>query len=195
VSRPAEDPPGVPSGAPGAEGVSRESDAASPPNRGPSRARLAGWLYAVAAAVYVADRVSKLLAEHHLQGRPPIKLVPGVLDLSFTTNSGGAFGLFGGASWLFFAASVLVGAVIAYASLSLPGRALAVGLGLVLGGALGNVTDRLVNRGELDGQVVDFIHLHHWPVFNVADSAIVVGAAVLLLASLRRERGDRVAAS
>jgi signal peptidase II len=143
-------------------------------------------MYLVAAMVLVADRLTKVWATHSLQGGPPIKLIRGILDLSFTTNRGGAFGLFGGAAWLFFGATILVCGVIVVASFSLPGKASAVGLGMVLGGAAGNLTDRLVNGGALSGRVVDFVHIHGWPVFNVADSAIVVGAATLLIASLGR---------
>jgi signal peptidase II len=153
--------------------------------------RLAVWLYAAAGLVYVLDRVTKIVAEHTLQGRPPIKLIPGVLDLSYTTNTGGAFGLFGGASWLFFAATFIVSAIIVYASFGLAGRDSAVGLGLVLGGAIGNLTDRLLGGQGLSGKVVDFIHLHHWPVFNVADSAIVVGAALIVIGTIRRGSRER----
>jgi signal peptidase II len=164
---------------------------ASPPGRLSGRARLAFLLYAIAGTVYAADRVTKLWAHDSLRGRPPITLIPSVLDLSFTTNRGGAFGLFGGAAWLFFGATLIVCAVIVYASLSLPGATGAVGLGLVLAGAAGNLTDRLVNTGSLSGRVVDFIHLHGWPVFNVADSGIVVGAVILVLSTLLRGRSRR----
>jgi signal peptidase II len=147
-------------------------------------------MYGLAAAVVVADRLTKLWARNALPGRPPLTLVPGVLDLSFTTNRGGAFGLLGGASWLFFGATVIVCLVIVYASAALPGRLAAVGLGLVLAGAVGNLIDRVFNRGPLSGRVVDFIHLHGWPVFNVADSAIVVGAALLLIWTVVRGRSS-----
>jgi signal peptidase II len=135
----------------------------------------------------VIDRVTKALAESRLQGNPPIELIPGVLQLRFTTNPGGAFGLFGNLSILFVLFSVVVIGVVVLASRSLPGRAAAVGLGLVLGGAVGNLTDRLVRGEGLRGEVVDFIDLHVWPVFNVADSAIVTGALLLLILGLRRE--------
>jgi signal peptidase II len=161
---------------------------ASRPGLVSRRVRLALLLYGVAAAVLLTDRITKVWARGSLPGRPPITLIPGVLDLSFTTNRGGAFGLFGGAAWLFFGATVVVCGVIVYASLALPGWLGAVGLGLVLGGAAGNLTDRLVNRGPLSGHVVDFIHLHGWPVFNVADSSIVVGAVILVASSVLRGR-------
>jgi len=145
----------------------------------------------VATGVYAIDRVTKVLAEAHLQGRPPIELVPGILQLRFTTNPGGAFGLFGNLSVLFVVFSVVVIAVVAVASRNLPGRPSAVGLGLILGGALGNLTDRLIRGPGFGGEVVDFIDLHVWPVFNAADSAIVIGAALLVIQGFRRDRESR----
>jgi signal peptidase II len=145
------------------------------------------WLYAVAALVYVADRVTKAIVEDALgPHHAPVDLVPGVLRITYTENPGGAFGLFGSAPWLFLLATVLVCLVIVGASLTLSSRMLAVGLGLVLGGALGNLTDRIIRAGGLSGQVVDFIDFRVWPVFNVADAAIVIGAAVVVLAGIRR---------
>jgi signal peptidase II len=138
--------------------------------------------------VYVADRVTKILAERFLQGADPVEIIPGIFQLRFTTNPGGAFGLFGGLTWLFVATSVVVVMVVLLASRNLPGRLSAVGLGLVLGGALGNLTDRFVRGPGFSGEVVDFLDLRVWPVFNLADSAIVVGAAVLVIHSFRRER-------
>ena len=144
--------------------------------------------------MYVLDRVAKILVETHLQGREPVELIPGVVQLRFTTNPGGAFGLFGEWSWLFVLVSVAVIIVIVLASRNLPSTAAAVGLGLILGGAVGNVTDRLIRGSGLDGEVVDFIDLHVWPVFNLADTAIVVGAAVLLIVGMRRDRTSRPSA-
>ncbi len=152
---------------------------------------LAGWLYAAAAGAYLLDRASKLWAERALAGRPPLELVPGVLHLTFTTNSGGAFGIGRTAPWLFASATVLVSALIVAASFRVARRTTALALGLILGGALGNLTDRVVRGPGVSGQVVDFIDLRVWPVFNLADSAIVVGAAILVLGGLRREEEDR----
>jgi signal peptidase II len=149
------------------------------------RGRLAVLLYAVAAGVYLLDRVTKWIVEERLAGRPPIDLIPGVVRLRFTTNTGGAFGLFGGQAWLFLTATILVGAVIVFTSMRLTSAAMAVGLGLILGGAVGNLTDRLV-RGTQG--VIDFIDFRVWPVFNAADSAIVIGAIVIAVAGVvRRE--------
>jgi signal peptidase II len=77
---------------------------------------------------------------------------------------------------------------VVLASRNLPGRAPAVALGLVLGGAAGNLTDRLIRGSGLGGEVVDFIDFHVWPVFNAADSAIVIGAVVLVFLGFRRDR-------
>jgi signal peptidase II len=141
--------------------------------------------------VYVLDRITKVLAERHLQGREPVELIPGVFQLQFTTNPGGAFGLFGGLTWLFVTASIAVILVIVFVSRNLPSRVSAVGLGLILGGALGNLTDRLVRGPGFSGEVVDFLDFRVWPVFNVADSAIVIGALILVVGGLRRDRHPR----
>jgi signal peptidase II len=151
------------------------------------RPRLALLLYSAAALVYVLDRVTKVLAEQRLQGGTPVEIIPGVVELRFTTNPGGAFGLFGGATWLFVLASLVVIVAVLLSSVRLPSALAAVSLGLVLAGALGNLTDRVIRGPGFSGEVVDFIDLQVWPVFNVADSAIVVGAALLLLSSFRRE--------
>ena len=149
--------------------------------------RLAGLLYATAIGGYLLDRVTKLWVEGSLAGRPPIRVIPGVLHLTYTTNSGGAFGLGQSAPLLFASATIVVAGVIVAASLRLGRPLVAVALGSVLGGALGNLTDRAVNGSGLSGRVTDFIDFRIWPVFNVADSTIVVGAVLLALASVLRE--------
>jgi signal peptidase II len=114
-----------------------------------------------------------------------------VLQLRFTTNPGGAFGLFGSLPALFVAISVLVVVAVLFASRDLPSVASALGLGLVLAGGLGNLTDRAIRGPGFSGEVVDFIDFHVWPVFNLADTALVVGAAVLLISGIRRDRAAR----
>lgn len=148
--------------------------------------------------MYAADRLTKALVEAHLPRDHGVTLVPGVLQLQFTENPGGAFGLLGGATWLFLTATVVVCAVIVFGSFSLPAKAMAVALGMVLGGALGNLTDRLVRGPGLSGKVVDFLAFAGspdgepvWPVFNVADSAIVLGAALIFFAGARRTARSR----
>jgi len=140
---------------------------------------------------YGLDRLTKFLAETYLQGHAPVHLIPGVVQLNYTTNPGGAFGLFGGATWLFLTATFVVCIVIVVASFSVPSGLSAAGLGLVLGGALGNLTDRVVRGSGFSGRVVDFIDFRWWPVFNVADSAIVIGAGLILLSGVLRSSAER----
>jgi signal peptidase II len=142
----------------------------------------------VAALAYGIDRLTKYLADHHLAGRPAIDVIPGVVRLRYTTNSGGAFGLLGGHAWLFFVATIVVCLVIVYSSIHLDSTGSAVGLGLILGGAVGNLTDRV-----LSGRVPDFVDFRVWPVFNAADSAIVIGAVVMIAVGLRSRPHDRSA--
>lgn len=152
----------------------------------PARALTLG-LYATAAVAYLLDRVTKLWAEAALAGRAPVDVIPGVLSFNYTTNSGGAFGLGRSAPWLFAGATILVSLVIVLASFRLSRPAVAVSLGLILGGALGNLTDRAANGPGLSGHVTDFIDFQVWPVFNLADGAIVIGAIVLALATARHD--------
>jgi len=153
--------------------------------------RGAAILFGAAAGAYALDRLTKWWVEVSLQGRPPIRVIPGVLDLRFTSNSGGAFSLGTSAPLLFAAASVAVSAFIVVTAWRHSSALVAASLGLILGGAVGNLTDRVIRDPSfLHGSVVDFIDVHVWPVFNVADSSIVIGAVLLAAASFRR-RGDR----
>jgi signal peptidase II len=145
------------------------------------------WLYATAGAAYLADRLTKLWVERSLAGEPPLELVPRVLTLNYTTNSGGAFGIGRSAPWVFAGATIVVSVVIVAVSFRLRRLPVAIALGLILGGALGNLTDRAANGPGISGHVVDFIDLQIWPVFNLADSAIVVGAVLLALATAGHE--------
>jgi signal peptidase II len=151
-----------------------------------------GWppaavLLVVAAGAYGLDRLTKTLAEDHLAGRPPIVVISKVVQLRFATNSGGAFSLFPDHPWVFFVATIVICAVILATSWRLTSLLSGVALGLVLGGALGNLTDRIVRGPGVSGRVVDFIDFHVWPVFNAADSCIVIGALLLAFAGIRRE--------
>jgi signal peptidase II len=149
--------------------------------------RGAAWLFGAAAIAYLLDRLSKVWAENDLQGRPPIRIVPGV-QLAFTTNSGGAFSLGRSTPWLFVGATVVVSAVIVVTAFRHTSMLTAAALGLVLGGALGNLTDRIVRGPGFAGHVIDFVDVGPWPVFNLADSAIVVGAVLLAWSGLRARR-------
>ena len=151
------------------------------------RRRGVAVLFGAAAGVYLLDRATKAWAERRLPGRP-IEVVTGVLTLRFTTNSGGAFSLGERSPWVFVAATVVVSILIVATAFRHRRPLASAALGLVLGGALGNLTDRIVRGPRLSGRVVDFVDLHVWPVFNVADSAIVVGAIILVASSFMEGR-------
>jgi len=151
------------------------------------RSRAAGTLFVTAVLAYGADRITKIWAEATLPAGP-IDLVPGVLTLRFTTNSGGAFSIGQRAPWFFVGVTAIVVAIILATSFRHTSRVVGASLGLVLGGALGNLTDRAIRGSGMRGRVVDFIDFHVWPVFNLADSAIVIGAVLLAWAGLREKR-------
>lgn len=147
------------------------------------RARCSAILFTSAAVAWGVDRLTKVWVEGTLAGRPPISVIDGVLDLRFTTNSGGAFSIGQGAPWLFVGATVAVSAAIVATAFRHTSAATSVALGLILGGGLGNLTDRVIRGPRLSGHVIDFIDFRVWPVFNLADTAIVAGAIVLAVSS------------
>jgi signal peptidase II len=139
-----------------------------------------------AALVLVADVVSKLIVVAKLSDRAPVRLIPHVLTLVLTRNPGAAFSIGTGQTIVFSVVALAVVVVIARTARSLVSQGWATALGLLLGGALGNLSDRVFRApGPLRGYVVDWIELPHWPVFNLADSAIVVGGVLAVLLAFR----------
>ena len=159
------------------------------------------WFAAIAFAISLPlDLATKLLVDRHLSYADRIPVIEGFFYLTHVRNPGAAFGLFADGDpqlrlWLFVGVSlVAVGIVFSFFRQLAPGdRLSALALGLILGGAVGNLLDR-VFRGE----VVDFLHFqlwhgYAWPDFNLADSFIVVGVAILILDMLASEGEDRAA--
>jgi signal peptidase II len=143
-------------------------------------------LLMVAALVLVADIASKALVVAMMRPGDVVHLVDNVLRLVDTRNSGAAFSVGTRATVLFTAVAIVVVVVILRAAQRLRSRGWAVCLGLLLGGALGNLVDRLFRApGIFRGRVVDWIELPHWPVFNLADSAIVIGGCLAVLLAAR----------
>ena len=138
----------------------------------------------ISACIIVADQLSKFLIVGSFQPGQSRPLLPPILSLTYVQNTGAAFGLFKGQQVLFIVLSVVIVAAIVWELTIKRPRAAAVqwGCGLVLGGAIGNVMDRL-----RVGQVIDFIDLHVWPVFNIADSAITIGVILLMWHSFRHQ--------
>lgn len=167
-----------------------EQFAEEPPDE-PRRVLL---LAVVALLGWALDLATKVIAVDELEGRPPVTVIEDVLYVQLVRNAGAAFALATGMTWLL--TLIALGVVVAIFRVAgrLRSTGWAVALGLVLAGALGNLTDRLFRSpGPLVGRVVDFISVLEpdglaWPVFNVADSAICTGGALLvLLAMLGRE--------
>ena len=150
-------------------------------------------LLGVAAAVLALDQLSKWWAVNHLELRT-IDVV-WTLRLHLTLNHGSAFSLANGRGALISLAALVIVAVLLRSGRYATRAPTAVAIGLVLGGAIGNLLDRGFRPGHgfLGGGVVDFIDLQWWPIFNLADSAIVIGAILLFLVEWRDDDppGDR----
>ena len=148
-------------------------------------------LVAVAAFVLVADAISKVVVVADLSGHAPIRLLGGLLTLRLIRNSGAAFSIGTSMTVVFTAIAVGVIVFILRTARRLHSLPWAVTLGLLLGGAMGNLADRLFRApGPMRGDVVDWIELPHWPVFNLADSAIVCGGVLAVLLAVRGLRMD-----
>ena len=132
-----------------------------------------------------ADQLTKWLALERLSDGP-FNLIGDSVRLALTRNSGAAFGILEGAgSWLALLAAIIAVVVFLSVRHGVGGLTL-VALGLILGGAVGNLIDRILRGdGLADGLVVDFIDVGPWPNFNIADSAIVVGIILMLWESMR----------
>lgn len=159
--------------------------------RGPLRIFLG-----VALVAYLTDVVTKVVAVEQLEGEPPVRVVGDLLQLTLVRNPGAAFST--GASYTVLLSVIAIAAVVVVVHLSrrLASPLWAVGLGLLLGGVTGNLTDRLLRApGPLRGEVVDFLRLPNWPVFNVADICINLAAAVIIVQALRgvSHTGERAA--
>ena len=150
------------------------------------------WLLLISLVVFVADQLTKVWVSEHILLGGAIPVVPQVLRITHWTNDGAAFSLFADSAsplavrWGLVTFTLIAAAAVLFALVRLGNRfsVTSVALALILAGALGNVHDRIAY-----GSVVDFIEVHvlnyHWPDFNVADSAVVTGACLLLLDSLR----------
>jgi signal peptidase II len=140
----------------------------------------------VAFVAIALDVATKLLVVAELEGKKPIELLGGAVSFEVSRNSGAAFSFAQGATLVFTLVAAVVVVVIIRTLPRLRSVGWALTLGLLLGGALGNLIDRLLRApGVGRGAVVDFISVPHFATFNIADSAITVGAALAVLLSLR----------
>jgi signal peptidase II len=162
-----------------AEPVTAGDETDAPPRR---RLRL---LLSVAAVVLLLDVVTKVLAVKLLTPQQPVSIIGDTVTWTLVRNSGAAFSMGTSYTWVLtlVATGVVIGIIWMGRRLVSPWWAL--GLGMILGGALGNLVDRFFRSpGPLRGHVVDFLSIGWWPVFNVADPAVVGGAILLVALSL-----------
>ena len=153
------------------------------------------WLLLISAVIIFLDRLTKTWVTLHIPIGGAIPVIPRVLRITHWTNEGAAFSLFANSAspqavrWVLICFSLLAALIVLIIMVRLADRftLTSVALALVFAGALGNVHDRIAY-----GSVVDFIEVHifsyHWPDFNIADSAVVTGACLLLLDSLRHKK-------
>jgi signal peptidase II len=143
-------------------------------------------LYLTAWVVWLIDLGTKVWAVEVLSSRANVQIIGSFLQLTFVQNSGAAFGIGAGSTiiFTFFALAVLI--FITRYALQITSKGWALVCGLVLGGILGNLTDRIFREPSfLQGHVIDWIQIPNWPVFNIADTAIVIAAVVAIILTIR----------
>ncbi|HKY57692.1 MAG TPA: signal peptidase II [Aeromicrobium sp.] len=135
----------------------------------------------VAAGVWALDQATKAIAVDVLEPGTSIDVLPPVFSLTLTRNSGAAFSAGAEMTVMLSVIAIIVVVTVIRMARRLRDRGWALGLALLLGGALGNLTDRILRApSPFRGEVVDFLHLTHWPVFNVADIGLTAAAVVIL---------------
>jgi signal peptidase II len=184
--------PAVPpnsAGIPESSGASGSAEASDPTE--PVRGRKLPVVIGVALFVLALDVVTKIVVVHELAHHAPIRLLGGFLTLLLLRNSGAAFSIGTSATIVFTVIAAVVIVYILRTARKLRSLPWAITLGLLLGGATGNLSDRIFRSpGLFRGDVVDWIQLPHWPVFNLADSAIVCGGVLALLLAVLGLRMD-----
>ena len=143
-------------------------------------------LYLVAALIWGLDLSTKIWAVNNLSARNPVEILGSFFQLTLVRNPGAAFSFATGATVVFTGIAVAAVIVIVYYSSKITSLGWATTLGLLLGGVLGNLTDRLFRSpGFFKGEVIDWLEITNWPVFNLADSAIVVAAFLAIVLTIR----------
>ncbi|WP_066362145.1 signal peptidase II [Herbidospora mongoliensis] len=154
-----------------------------------TRARRIKLLAAVAVLIYIFDLITKYLVVEHLEDQLPTVLIPGVLEFNVIRNPGAAFSIGTGMTIVFTIIAAVVIVAIIRTARQLRSLPWAIDLGLLLGGALGNLTDRIFRSpAPFQGHVVDFVQVFPatgFPIFNVADSAIVCGGILAVFLAWR----------
>jgi signal peptidase II len=143
-------------------------------------------LYAIAWVVWLLDFATKSWALNSLDSRNPVNVIGEFLQLTLYKNPGAAFSFAEGFTIILTLFAISVVGVIANYSAKITSKGWSIVLGLALGGILGNISDRIFREpGFFVGHVIDWIQIPNWPVFNLADSAIVVAASIAVILSIR----------
>lgn len=149
-------------------------------------------LLGIAAAILLADQATKVVVVSNMVEGQTIPVIEGVLHWTFVRNPGAAFSLFTGVPWLFTILATGISIWILATSRRARSAANMASFALILGGALGNLMDRVFRGPDaFAGHVVDFIDLRIWPTFNIADSAVVIGAFLLIVSSWMDEKREK----
>lgn len=145
------------------------------------------FIFAVAAITLLIDQLSKFYIQRIMLLNQSAPIIPGIFQITYTKNTGTAFGLFANQTIFFVAITLIVIAIILIylRKVSRGRQGIRTALALILGGALGNLTDRI-----RVGAVIDFLDFRVWPVFNIADSAISIGAVFLFISIVRRRKAE-----
>ena len=143
-------------------------------------------LLGVAWFIWILDLATKAWAVNQLANREPVKILGSFFQLTFVRNPGAAFSLATNATLFLSIFGIAVLVVIVYFAPQLTSKGWSVVLGLVMGGVLGNLMDRIFREpGFLRGHVIDWMQLPRWPVFNIADCAIVCAAGLSMILTMR----------
>jgi signal peptidase II len=149
------------------------------------RSGLTGWVIAGVLTIVALDQLTKSWAVSALATGPK-QIIGDTVELNLTRNGGSAFSRFQGITPILAVGAVIITIVLVRVLRGTTDRILIIGLALVLGGALGNLLDRIFRSpGFMRGHVVDFVAVGWWPVFNLADSCITIGGILLVVRSLR----------
>jgi signal peptidase II len=171
------------------------SAARSPAQQPRSGSPRSGLALAIVVGVVALDVLSKVWAVDELADAP-ISIIGDTVDLRLARNTGGAFSLFQAFTPLLAILAIVVAFFLVRAVRRADDTLMLVALSLVLGGAIGNLVDRIFRApGFMRGAVIDFVHVSEWPTFNVADSAVTIGAILLVIWAFRADRDDRRARS
>lgn len=143
-------------------------------------------LLSVAWLVWILDLATKAWAVSQLANREPVKILGSFFQLTFVRNPGAAFSFASNATLFLSLFGIIVALGVIYYAPKITSKGWSVVLGLVLGGILGNLMDRIFRDPSfLRGHVIDWMQLPHWPIFNIADSAIVIAAALAMILTAR----------